>query len=161
MSDGTAIVDEWLVDYARAIAAERNDLHSSHKSSRPLSENYEVVGLSGEFEFGRLVGLMPDLSQRPEGDKGVDFIVSMPLSVDVKTARKALNLIHERGKPFADIYVLAEFDEQRQRATIVGWAYGTTLKSAPSKDFGYGVINHYIPRESLRPICELVNRLKP
>ncbi len=46
----------------------------------------------------------------------------MPLrfTVDVKTACKAFNLILEVGRVTADIYVLAEFNWEGERARLVG-----------------------------------------
>jgi hypothetical protein len=118
--------------------------------------------MHGEFSFGMLCGLMPDVSDKPAGDGGIDFTVPLLFTVDVKTARKAFNLIHEQGKPFADIFVLAEFDDSNQtfcKASAVGWEWGAVLAKAPVKDFGYGVENHYIPRERLRSMDTLVRRV--
>lgn len=153
-------IGEWLTEYVKVEADDRHQLHQGHASSRPLSDDYEYVGLAGEFEFGRLIGLMPDLERKPGGDKGIDFVVRMPFSVDVKTARKAGNLIHEQGKPFVDVYVLAEYDETTKRARLVGWEWGAKLRAAPVKDFGHGVVSHYIPRAQLKPMAELVRRIK-
>lgn len=138
------------------IGNERHDLHKCHATSRPLSDGYENVGLAGEFEFGKFSGLMPDLERRPGGDNGIDFVLPVALTVDVKTARNPRNLLHEQGKSFADIYVLAEYDDDTKTARLLGWAWGTTLRKTTPKDVGgYGVISHYIPRERLRPMSEL------
>jgi hypothetical protein len=144
-----------LAKHAEARAA----LHAGHASSRPLSDDYERVGLAGEFAFGRFCGQMPDLFERPAGDKGVDFVLPLLYAVDVKTARKANNLIHEASKPLAsDIYVLAEYGEDDE-ATLVGWAWRRQLAEAPVKDFGHGIKNRYIPRASLRAMEELGQRI--
>ena len=37
----------------RKIAADRERLHKNHASSRPLSKDYEYIGLKGEEEFGK------------------------------------------------------------------------------------------------------------
>lgn len=149
----------WLAEYVATEANERGSLHESHASSRPLSVEYECVGLAGEFEFGANVGQMPDLERRPNGDKGIDFMVPVLMSVDVKTARKAGHLIHEQGKPFADLYVLAEFDDVHRRATLLGWCHGKALQAAPVRDFGYGILSHHIHRGALRPMSELLARV--
>ena len=143
----------------KTIANGRHELHQDHDSSRPLSEGYENVGMFGEFAFGEMCGMMPDISDKPKGDGGVDFEVPLRFTVDVKTARKAYNLIHEKGKPFADIYVLAKFDDETQRATLLGWEWGSKLKKAPTKDFGHGIVNHYIPKDDLRPMADLAERI--
>ena len=139
----------------RAIAKRRHDIHKNHASSRPLSKDYELVGLSGEIAFGEFADLKADLSERPEGDHGVDFTTPNGMTIDVKTARRAYNLIHETGKQFVDIYVLAQYDDSTERATLIGWEYGNTLAKAPSKNFGYGIINHYISKDKLRPMLDI------
>ena len=140
----------------RAIAKRRHDIHKNHASSRPLSKDYELVGLSGEIAFGKFSGLTPDLSERPEGDKGVDFTTPNGMTIDVKTARKAFNLIHEEGKVFVDIYVLAQYADKTEKADLLGWEYGHALKDAPKRDFGYGIINHYIHKDKLRPMQDII-----
>lgn len=149
-----------LLEIVKREAEERHNSHANHKSSRPLSEEYELVGLLGELEFARATGFMPDLERRLDGDKGIDFIVPVKLSVDVKTARKAFNLIHEEGKPFADLYVLAQYDDATNETKLIGWEFGSVLKKAPIKDFGYGIRNHYIPAENLKPMNALIGRIK-
>lgn len=145
----------FLDEMVAKAASERQSLHKDHATSRPLSEGYEDVGMAGEVAFGRFSGLMPDLERRPGGDGGTDFDLPVVFTVDVKTARKAGHLIHEVGKRFADIYVLAEYDDGDKTACLVGWAWGIALRAAPTKDFGYGIVNHYIPRENLRPMGDL------
>ena len=137
----------------------RHEAHKDHASSRPLSEDYELIGLLGEVEFGKLTGQMVDLERRLDGDKGVDFVVPLNFTVDVKTARKAFHLIHEVGKGFADIYVLAQYDDGTKGVELIGWEWGAVLARAPEKDFGYGIRNHYIPADKLRPMSELVRRI--
>jgi hypothetical protein len=137
----------------------RREAHKNHASSRPLSKDYELIGLAGETAFGRFANKMPDLERKLGGDKGVDFIIPLKFSVDVKTARKATHLLHEEGKNFADIYVLAEYDSETKQARLIGWEWGKILKKAPVKDFGYGVVNHYIEAANLKPISELKERL--
>ena len=66
--------------------------------------------------------------------------------VDVKAANKPLNLIVEVGKVKAEtIYILARAIGL-EGAQLLGWEWGRSLLQAPRRDFGYGVINHYIAR---------------
>jgi hypothetical protein len=155
-----ADVEAWLRESLSSEAQARSALHQSQTSNRPLSEASELIGLIGEFEFGRVTGRMPDLEHRPNGDGGFDFVVSLRFTVDVKTAERPFNLIHEQGKPFADIYVLAQYVPDSQRAPLLGWEWGANLRAAPVRDFGHGVFNHYIPRERLRPMAELLKRMR-
>ncbi len=146
-------------EFIKIEADGRHDAHKDHASSRPLSLDYEFIGLSGETAFGRVCGQMPDLDRKLEGDKGVDFYVPLIFSVDVKTARKAFHLIHEQGKHFADIYVLAQYDDETKQSKLIGWEWGIKLKNAPVKDFGYGIMNHYIPAKELKPIDDMIKRM--
>jgi hypothetical protein len=154
------LISKALLEIVRLEAEARHQSHVNHKSSRPLSEGYELIGLLGELEFAKATGIMLDLERKLDGDKGIDFIVPVRLSIDVKTARKAFNLIHEQGKPFADIYVLAQYCDDDEKTNLLGWEFGSILKSSPVKDFGYGIQNHYIPVEKLRPMAALIGRIR-
>mgnify|MGYP003650116573 FL=1 len=150
----------WVMSI-REIAQRRHDIHKHHASSRPLSKDYELVGLSGEVAFAEFSGLEVDWEERPSGDKGIDFITPNGTTIDIKTARKAYNLIHEENKPFADIYVLAQYMDDTEESTLIGWEYGSILEKSPRKDFGYGIVNHYISKNKLNPmhalkkVCEI------
>lgn len=132
----------------KKIAKEREEVHKNHASSRPLSEGYERLGLVGEYQFAKEFGFEVDEHLRPEGDGGKDFPSSLG-TIDVKTARKAFNLIVEEGHVESDIYVLAQYHDNTDSANLLGWAYKEEVLAAPTKDFGYGVINHYIPKKKL------------
>lgn len=136
------------------IAERRMRLHRDHKTNRPLSEMYEFIGLVGEYEFAFQFFFQMDTVLRPGGDGHVDFNTPVG-TIDVKTARKAYNLIVEVGKPIADIVVLASFDDTTKRAILLGWEYGRKILQCPVRDFGYGVMNHYLPAMQLRSIAEL------
>lgn len=147
-------------DLLKAEADARHALHLGHTTSRPLSKDYELVGLAGEKEFAIQFNQPMDWGRKPKGDGGVDFVIPIRFTVDVKTARAAYNLIVERGKVAADIYVLAEYtDGPPTNAHLWGWAFKGEVLSAPVRDFGYGITNHYIPRDSLRPMGELRERV--
>jgi hypothetical protein len=139
------------------LAAKRTALHAGQKSQRQLSTDYEVVGLAGEEAFAAFSGLEVDTEDRPEGDDGADFTV--PLRIDVKTARKAFNLIVEEGKVRADVYVLAEYDDEHG-TRLIGWEWGQEVSQAPCKDFGFAIVSHYIPATSLRPMDSLLRLLR-
>jgi len=143
----------------RPEADARHRLHQDQDSHRPLSDDYELVGLVGEFEWGQFTGITMDMTRRPEGDGGVDSFIYVRYSVDVKTARKPFNLIHEKGKPFADIFVLAGYSDETEKATLLGWHWGKALAKAPVREFGHGVLNHYIAASELHPLSELEKRM--
>jgi DNA polymerase III alpha subunit len=146
-------------DKIKKIAEDREEIHKNHASSRPLSKGYERLGLVGEYQFAKEFGFEVDESLRPEGDGGKDFPSKLG-SIDVKTARKAFNLIVEEDHVKSDIYVLAQYCDESEKAKLLGWAYKKQVLAAPTKDFGYGVINHYIPKEKLYKMSTLKNKLK-
>lgn len=141
------------------MAPNRDAIHKHHASQRILSKGSNDVGISGEFAFGEFCGLWPDTELKAGGDGGVDFRVKLGFTVDVKTARKPSHLLHEKGKPFADIFVLARYSDQTKKSSLVGWQWGAVLAASPAKDFGRGVINHYIHHTKLRAMDELKQRL--
>lgn len=138
----------------RKFAELRVRLHANHASSRPLSEDYEYIGMVGEAAFAKEFRMPMDLTVRQQGDKGIDFQTRIG-SVDVKTARKATYLAIEVGRVIADIYVLARYDETLRRANLIGWEWGRVMKECATKDFGYGIQNHVKPAGSLRTIFDL------
>lgn len=155
-------------DPIRAEARRRHERHINHPTHRPLSSDYELVGLRGEEELARVFKGKVDLTPRPGGDGKKDLIVALRTGVDsierfkidVKCARKAYNLIVEVGHVIPRvIYVLAQYDDAKDAATLFGWEWGYTVLNAPTKDFGYGVINHYIPRSKLRKMAEFAYRI--
>ena len=138
------------------IAEQRSTTHVGHASQRVLSEDYNIIGVSGEFAFADKFNLQVDDSIKPSGDKGIDFVLDLSFTVDVKTARLPYNLLLEVGKPIVDIYVLADYNNGD--SILLGWEWGVKLSQAPSRDFGYGVINHYISASDLRPMEDLYER---
>jgi hypothetical protein len=141
---------------ALVLGVERNAAHASQSSHRPLAEDYEALSIFGECKFACEFNLKVDRNLRVCGDGGVDFHTVVG-TVDVKTARKAFNLIVETTKieRAADIFVLCQFSGFTVEPELLGWEYKAAVAAAPTRDFGYGVVNHYIPAESLRPIAQL------
>jgi hypothetical protein len=141
------------------IAKERERVHKDHKSSRPLSSDYEYVGLIAESKFAEKYGFKMDETLRPGGDEGKDFVTEIG-TIDVKSARKAFNLIVEEGMVKSDIYVLAQYNDEADSVSFLGWAYKKEVLSAPMRDFGYGIINHYIPKRELHSMFALEKKLE-
>ena len=107
--------------------------------------------------FGEFCGLCPDLSVG-KSDGGVDFVVPLLYTVDVKAAKGRRNLIYRTDKPLvADIYVLA--DVEGGKATLAGWAWKSQLERAEVRDLGHGKDSRFLPREQLRPMSDLEARL--
>lgn len=144
----------------RLEASARDAIHEGQLTSRPLSENYQMVGLRGEHAFAQYFNLPMDWKRRADGDNGVDFVLPLRFTVDVKGFCKPHNLIVEQGKIRADIYVLAAVvGDDCADDELLGWEWGRIVAKAPVKDFGYGVLNHFIPRENLRPMDELLSKV--
>ena len=148
-----------VMDFKRE-AARRDALHSGQASHRPLSSNYEEIGLRGEHAFGALTGIYPDTRLLPGGDGGVDFNVPLMFRTDVKSADKPYNLllpVEERRT--ADIYVLT--GPMGDDWGCFGWEWGRVMRQAPTRVFSESanILNHYIPAGRLRPMSELTDRL--
>lgn len=146
-----AIVDKETV---KQLSNMRHTSHISQLSSRPLSTNYEFVGLAGEIAFSLMYGYPIDLRIISSGDKGIDFYTTAG-TVDVKTARKPYNLIVEENKVLADIYVLAKYYDETESAVLIGWEWGENIKKWDIKDFGYGIKNHYMEARFLNKMSML------
>ena len=137
-----------ILDFSRRC----EQVHAGHKSSRPLSRNYEAIGKAGEVALGRLKGWPVNWDILPGGDDRVDFKTRLT-TIDIKTARKPYNLLREVGVDHASVHVLAGYSwVDCHRVTIYGWETDETMVRQPSKDFGYGIVNHYRRRERLRDI---------
>ena len=156
----TVCVPDIWVSTIKKIADNRHDLHQNHSSSRPLSLDYELVGMAGEYAFGEVTALPVDWRILPEGDGGVDFTVGKA-AIDVKTARKPSNLIVEQGLKnlSANIFVLAGWNDLSNTVKLIGWETKRAILSAPVKDFGYGIHNHFIPASELKDIRLLVQKI--
>jgi hypothetical protein len=142
------------------LASRRTESHADrHPTHAAIRSDCDSVGIAGEIAFGQFCGVCPDFSVgMKHGDGGVDFVVPLLYSVDVKTAATGLNLVHRQDKPLAaDIYVLAESDGLD--ATLVGWAWKSQLERAEVRDLGHGIPVRFVPREMLRPMADLAARV--
>jgi hypothetical protein len=158
-------IPEWLKEAARR----RTVLHAGKPSQRLGGKDHEVVGIAGEYRFAQLFeGLVVDTAVKPSGDAGIDFVAAFDVvgaptefKIDVKTARKPHYLLVKPGDLRADIYVLAAYDDEREEASIVGWAWRAHVRMAPVKVLGDCPPSHAVPKEHLRPIGELLERYAP
>lgn len=145
----------------REIAEVRSRMHRNDKSRRALSEDYDLIGLLGQWEFSLRSGLPMDLGIRHEGDQGINFISPAGQSISVATYRKPLNLLREAEKPTADIHVLAKVNDDLTGAELVGWEYDRIMLLCPVKTRrGHEVQNHTMPARDLRPIEQLLDMIQ-
>lgn len=159
--DAVGFVEDEVVS---AIARKRNAHFVNKPSNRPLSKDYEKVGMWGEWEFGKWSGIMPKLTAG--GDGGYDFALPVTMKVDVKTSKRGDALLVEVGKVKADIYVLAKYEDtacQKDNTantgfpsvTLVGWATAQELLAVTPSPSPRGIVNHAIAATSLRTMESL------
>ena len=107
--------DDMVSDFLQLEADRRKAFHINSAGRRPLSDGYELVGLAGEVEFATTFDQPLNLIRRHGGDGGIDFVIPLAFTVDVKCLRDASNLLVEEGTAAADIYVLAEYSDATRR----------------------------------------------
>jgi|SRR6056300_316705 len=152
-------VYKFLQVLAKTHGNARKDLHNPIKPQPYLVKDQDPMGMMGEMYLALLLGHSVDLEQKIDGDGGFDFTIPLNFTVDVKTTDKtprANNLLVEQGKVRADIYVAAM--HENGMIDFVGWVMKSEVLAAPTKDFGRGLINHYIDLDNLRPMSELYKR---
>ena len=147
-----------MSDVFAEIAGQRTARHDDRAATNnAIVADCDDIGIRGELAFGEFCGLCPDLSVG-KSDGGVDFVVPLLYTVDVKAAKGRRNLIYRADKPLnADIYVLADVEDGK--ATLAGWAWKSQLERAEVRDLGHGKDSRFLPREQLRPMSDLEARL--
>ena len=130
------------------VARDRHKLHEGQASHRPLSTDYQLVGLAGEFAFGQKYFMDVDWTLRPAGDNGTDFKAWIG-NVDVKTFQKPIHLLVEVGKARADYYVLGGCKATGNvcEVQLLGWATKAEVLGAEQKTFD--VLSHAIHQKKL------------
>jgi hypothetical protein len=148
-------------DPIKAEAWRREASHQGHPKNRPHLRpvGANLMGLRGEEAFAQRYGLAVDLTPRPGGDGGVDVFVTVSgqkYPVDCKAAVIPKDLIVEAGRcQPGTVYVLCRYLEPEDRCDLLGWQWGRILLRSQPKDYGYGVMNHWQPREKIRPMSDL------
>lgn len=132
--------------------------HDGQASSRPLSVDYELVGLLGEMAFCLQFDftLAGDRHGGGDGHKDAGLWVGM-LTFDVKAARKPAHLLREVDRPHGDILILAHSDTEEMTSCLLGWEFDVEMLKCPVKPFNTTnpIPSHFKPRRHLRPIAEL------
>jgi len=156
-------------DIAREAWRREASHHEGHRNFRPhlRPRGANLMGLRGEEAFAREFGLTVDLTPRLKGDGGRDLEIRLRtdiegvslFKVDCKAAIIPKDLIVEVGccRP-KTIYVLCRYWEEDDICTLLGWQWGHTLLCSTPKDYGYGIINLWCPRNSLRDLQDLHER---
>lgn len=125
----------------------------------------DTIGVAGEAAFAKRYNLEVDKRILPKGDKHVDFIVDingLKLTVDVKTAQKAYNLLVKQWEmsKCADILVLAEY--RKGKIKFLGWETKEIMRLMPVAVFSsLQIKNYYRHKDDLRPMSQLDDLLLP
>ena len=149
MIDANALDFDGLVKLANSISK----LHEGQESQRKLSENFQLIGLLGEWAFAKRYGLpFNDARYGGAGDPGYDFEV-FGLTIDVKTAVRPVHLFREVNlkKPPADLYVLAGVNFVTRLVSLKGWEWTAALIDYPIKNY-VGIDNYAMPAKKLKPM---------
>ena len=151
------------------IAEVRSEAIRRERQVRPggriLNEHSHSVGLEGEYAFSLYSGLPIDLSARPAGDCGVDFVLPTTLgdfNVDVKTATHLppwlLVPVDECRE--MTIYVLASYVGDVGK--LWGWEWGKRVKKGERGRFAREDMENYrLMVKDLRPMLDLLLALRP
>lgn len=119
----------------------------------------DTIGVAGEAAFAERYNLEVDKRILPKGDNHVDFTVEInkqKVSIDIKTAQKAYNLLIKSWEinKCADILVLAQY--RKGKITFLGWETKEIMKLMPRAVFSsLNITNYYRDRDELRPMSQL------
>lgn len=113
------------------------------------------IGAAGELAFAKQYGLDVDEEARPGGDGHIDFKVGK-VTIDVKTARKAYNLLVKEWEidKAADVLVLGQYIND-EHVEFLGWIHRENLRMRDKKDFGKGIVSYYVAAGNLNPMKDL------
>jgi hypothetical protein len=153
----------------RALQAEadaRDRIHQRQKSSRPLSEDYSLLGVAGEAQFERDFKIPRDRRLLPGGDGRVDFTLG-DYTFDPKVAAACgldgWYILLEADKHNARIIVQGKFCEEGGEISVVwlGWEYSGELLACPVKRLNpKGPLNHFKPIKECRKMSELAEIIR-
>lgn len=107
-NEPTVEVPRETADYLRFLSQLRTRSSRKSKKTKKLKEDYDYIGLIGEYGFAKRTGLPMTVRFTGRGDPGYDFI-SKGWTVDVKsTLAKYPRLYVPTGPLGADYYVLVQ-----------------------------------------------------
>jgi hypothetical protein len=142
--------------------------HPGHRNFRPHLRpvGANLIGLRGEQAFAAEFGLAVNLTPMLGGDGHRDLQITLRnefgerrFVVDCKAAVIPKDLIVKTDEcSEGTIYVLCRYWQDKDRCTLLGWQWGGALLRTTPRDYGYGVMNYWLPARLLRPISELKER---
>lgn len=161
------ITDEEIDEIAR----QRSRINRNSKYRTVYDSEYDHKGVCGEVALREFFGIFEHPSgTMPGGDGGFDVSVHLRdrndqkrlLTVDVKAAVKPTWLWVEppkKGRGFADVYVLAQYNEKTRRAHLIKWHWGEVVSAAPITLFGK--LHHEIAATACLDLKDLRSRYAP
>ena len=147
----------------KTLGIQRQNAHVKNSTPRYYKDKNkeDIIGVAGEVAFGKRYNLKPDLEIRPNGDGHIDFEIEINgtknITIDVKTAQKAYNLLIKKWEinKCSNILVLAKYHEN-ESVEFLGWSTRKIMRQQPIKIFSsLGIENYYLPKEKLRSMEEL------
>jgi hypothetical protein len=145
------------------LGIQRQNAHIKNSTPRYYKDKNkeDIIGISGEIAFGKRYSLKPDLELRPFGDNHIDFEIQINdvknITIDVKTAQKAYNLLVKKWEinKCSDILVLAKYINNED-IEFLGWTTKKIMSQQPIKIFSsLGIENYFLPKEKLAPMEDL------
>lgn len=139
---------------------EKNMEANPRFANRKWSEDYVRVWLAGEIALAEFTGVKPDFENKFYGDGGTDSFINLMLNgvktkitINVKTSKKPYNLVAEPKRNKADIYMLAHYFPETERARIMGWQWSKIIHQCPTQKLDErGVELHVMPFYKLRDL---------
>ena len=132
-------------------------------ANRVWSEDYVRVWLAGEIALSEFTKVLPVFESKFYGDGGEDshiFIEGKRFTINVKTSKKPYNLVAEPNRNKADIYCLARYFAETDRAMLLGWQWSSVIHKAPIKKLNeVGVDLHTLPQHELRDMEILARKM--
>jgi hypothetical protein len=132
-------------------------------AGRVWSDDYVRVWIAGEIALGEFTRNLPSFESKFFGDGGEDSFVMIEgrrYTINVKTSKKPYNLVAEPKRNKADIYCLARYFVETDRAVLLGWQWGSILhKTEPRKLADNGVPLHTLPQHELRDMQILQEKI--
>lgn len=145
--------------FAAAHAQDRNQLHTTHDTTNTWGVNYketDEIGVLGEAAFASYYSLSIDTELRPDGDNGIDFVVSwdnLSITIDLKATKYLSDphlLVRAAKEHHADVFVLVGVDHPD--AKLFGWLPTHSVINTPTTESPYGHQNHRIHHSELNPM---------
>lgn len=147
----------------RTVADKRHEFRKNQAHNTPVNDNYEILGLMGEYCFSKIYGIKMDLSIKGSGDGGIDFYVN-DYFIDVKSASFDYGLkVREESLCAKEnfIYVLAFANVENRTTHLIRWEFGSTLKNFyVGYKNKYGFINYEMKTRWLKDISCLKDTIK-